>query len=105
MEKGIIVVNIVGPENTPARKHRSKSCDNKNNETAIVALRHALFLHLVHLDVKISLLVQSSAFSDFLLLTLALDFLCDKVLVRLQAALDMDLELDDVVEHALELCV
>lgn len=64
-----------------------------------------LLLHLIHLAIQIRLLLQSSTFSNFLLLTLALDFLRDKVLVGLQATLHVDLELDNVVEHTLELGV
>ena len=41
----------------------------------------------------------------FLLLALALDFLCDEVLIRLQRALNMDLELDYIIQHQLELGV
>jgi ABC-type bacteriocin/lantibiotic exporter with double-glycine peptidase domain len=65
----------------------------------------ASLVHVIHLNIEVGLLFQSSALGNFLLLTLAFDFLRDKVLVRLQAALDMDLELDNVVQHTLELGV
>jgi hypothetical protein len=102
-EKGIIVVNIVPKEN-PLRKtpiQKKHNATDENGEQAVVAS----LLHLVHVAIILSMLIQGSAFGNFLLLALALDFLCDEVLVRFQTALDVNLELDDVVEHTLKLCV
>lgn len=65
----------------------------------------ASLLHLVRVAIILGMLLQGSAFSNFLLLALTLDFLCDKVLVRFQAALDVNLKLNDVVEHTLKLCM
>ena len=99
-EKGIIVVNIV-----PKRTH-PKNTGPKNTMRRPTELANAAsLLHLVHMTVIFDLFLQSSAFGNFLLLALALNFLCDKVLIRFQTALDVDLELDDVVKHTLELCV
>jgi len=98
-EIGIIVVNIV-PKSPAKKKHQSKTqCDNETGDTI------ALLFHLIHVAVIFGLFLQSGAFSNFLLLAFALDFLSDEIFVCFQAALDVDLEFDDVVEHALELCV
>jgi hypothetical protein len=70
-----------------------------------MATAAALLLHLIHVTIKFSLLFQCSAFCNLLLRTFALHFLRNKVLIRLQTALDVDLEFDDVVQHALKLRV
>jgi hypothetical protein len=65
----------------------------------------ALLLHLIHLTIKFSLLFQTSALCNLLLGALSLDLLRYKVLVRLQTTLNVDLEFDNIVQHALELRV
>jgi hypothetical protein len=61
-----------------------------------------LLLHLIHFPIQLSLLLHRSALSNFLLMALPLHLRRHKILIGLQAALDVDFELDDVVEHALE---
>jgi hypothetical protein len=98
-ERGIIVVNIVPNVRRPKTPIQNTMRQRKNGDPV------ASLLHLVRLAVIFGLFLQSSAFSDFLLLALTLDFLCDKIFVRLQTALDVNLKFDNVVEHALELRV
>ena len=113
-KRGIIVavVNNIIPiprvrvtQSKKPRKRKPKVRTTRTAATHLHTSKQHLLLRLIHVTIKFSLLLQSSALGDFLLLALALDLLRNKVLVGLQTALDVDFELDDVVEHALELGV
>lgn len=64
-------------------------------------IRAQLLLHII----KVISVLAGRRISSLLLCAFPLNFLSNEILVHLERLLDVNLELDDIVQHPLQFCV